>query len=155
LAALANVAGQKLGEEETYLALYHGISRAADDCEGEVPRRDRQPLEGSDVDLPTLKQWLRDWTKVRHRDGAERTLLTAIARGSTHAELADLLFSAVTDRAYADPGHPFDFINKSFELLDLIGWDRAPTVLPTLVRQLVMARGGEESSAWRHPNDLI
>jgi nitrite reductase/ring-hydroxylating ferredoxin subunit len=154
LAALANLAPQ-LPEEEKYLALYHGLSRVADDCEGEVPRRDRQPLEGSDVDFATLKQWLRDWTKVRHRDGAERTVLTAIARGSTQAELADLLFSAVTDRAYADTGHPLDFINKSFELLDRIGWEHAATILPTLVRQLVMARGGEESSAWRHPIDLI
>jgi nitrite reductase/ring-hydroxylating ferredoxin subunit len=154
LTALANLAPQ-LPEEEQYLALYHGLSRVADDCEGEVPRRDRQPLEGSDVDLATLKQWLRDWTKVRHRDGAERTALTAIARGCTQAELADLLLSAVTDRAYADTGHPLDFINKSFDLLDVIGWEQAETILPTLVRQLVMARGGEESSAWRHPIDLI
>src|SRR5205814_4868434 len=76
LAALANLAHQ-LPEEEKYLALYQGLSRVAEDCDGEVPRRDRQPLDGSDVTVPTLKQWLRDWTRVRHRDGAERTLLTA------------------------------------------------------------------------------
>ena len=154
LTALSNIA-PRLPEEERYLALYHGLSRVADDCDGQVPRRDRQPLEGSDVDLPTLKQWLRDWTRVRHRDGAERTLLTAIARGSSQSELADLLVSAATDRFYADGGHALDFINKSFELLDLIGWDHASTILPTVVRQLVMARGGEESSAWRHPIDLV
>ena len=154
LTAMANLAGQ-LPEEERYLALYHGLSRVADDCDGQVPRRDRQALEGSDVDLATLKQWLRDWTRVRHRDGAERTLLTAVARGASPADLADMLFSAATDRFYADGGHSLDFINKSFELLDLIGWAHAAAILPTVVGQLVMARGGEESSAWRHPIDLI
>jgi hypothetical protein len=38
---------------------------------------------------------------VRHRQAAERTLLTAIA--------------AVTERAFADSGHSLDFINKAFE----------------------------------------
>ena len=33
---------------------------------------------------------------------------------------------------------------KAFESLDLVGWERASKVLPTVVRQLVVARGGEE-----------
>src|SRR5439155_22990980 len=79
----------------------------------------------------------------------------AVARGASPADLADMLFSAATARFYADGGHSLDFINKSFELLDLIGWAHAAAILPTVVGQLVMARGGEESSAWRHPIDLI
>jgi hypothetical protein len=92
---------------------------------------------------------------VRHREGAERTLLTAIAAGSSPAALADLLLAAETDRAFADGGHSLDFINKAFECLDLIGWEHAPALLPTVVGQMAAARGAEESPAWRQPVDLV
>jgi hypothetical protein len=77
----------------------------------------------SHPDLATLKRWLRRWVAVRHRDAAERTVLTAIIGGASPAALADLLFVAETDRAYADGGHSLDFINKAFECLDVIGWE--------------------------------
>src|SRR5713226_3320604 len=143
-----------LSEEETHLALFHGVRRVAADCDGAAPRRDRAPLAGR-PDLATLKRWLRRWVAVRHRDAAERTVLTAIASGASPAGLADLLFAVETDRAYADGGHSLDFINKAFECLDLIGWEHAPAVLPTIVGQMVAARGAEESTAWRQPVDLV
>jgi hypothetical protein len=87
---------------------------------------------------------------VRHRDAAERTVLTATAGGASPAALADLLFAAETDRAYADGGHSLDFINKAFECLDLIGWEHAADVLPSVVGQMAAARGAEERTAWRH-----
>ncbi|HJX22301.1 MAG TPA: hypothetical protein VJ454_14990, partial [Steroidobacteraceae bacterium] len=92
---------------------------------------------------------------VRHREAAEGTVLTALASGAAPAELADLLLTAETDRAFADTGHSLDFINKAFECLDLIGWEHAPAVLPTVVGQMVAARGADESTAWRQPADLI
>jgi hypothetical protein len=98
---------------------------------------------------------LREWTRVRHRDGAERTLLTAICSGTASAEVARLLLEAVSDRYFADGGHALDFINKGFELLDHVGWEHAVAVLPSLVGPLVQARGAEESDSWRHPVDLI
>ena len=143
-----------LPEEETYLALFHGARRVAEDCEGAAPRRERAPL-ASQTDLATLKRWLRRWVAVRHREAAERTVLTAIAGGATPAALADLLFAAETDRTYADGGHSLDFINKAFECLDLVGWEYAADVLPSVVGQLAEARGAEESTAWRAPDDLI
>jgi hypothetical protein len=100
-------------------------------------------------------RWLRRWTNVRHREAAERTLLTAIAAGVSPAMLADALLAAATERAFADSGHLLDFINKAFECLDLVGWEHAPAVLPTVVGQMVAARGAEESTAWRQPVDLI
>src|SRR5207245_9729437 len=36
-----------------------------------------------------------------------------------------------------------------------IGWENASEVLPARVQQLVNARGGEETSAWRHPMDFV
>jgi nitrite reductase/ring-hydroxylating ferredoxin subunit len=143
-----------LPEEETYLALFHGARRVAADCDGQAPRRRRIAL-ASRPDLATLKRWLRRWTTVRHREAAERTLLTAVAAGASPAALADLLLAADTDRAFADGGHSLDFTNKAFECLDLIGWEHADAVLPAVVGQMVAARGAEESTAWRQPLDLI
>lgn len=153
LTALANIM-PALPEEHAYLALFHGARRVAADCDGEAPRRERAPL-GSRPDPAALKRWLRRWTKVRHREAAERTLLTAIAAGCSPAELADALFAAETERAFADTGHSLDFINKAFECLDLVGWPHAAALLPTVVGQMVSARGAEESTAWRQPIDLI
>ena len=153
LTALANLL-PVLPEEEAYLALFHGARRVAADCDGEAPRRDRAPL-GSRPDPAALKRWLRRWTNVRHREAAERTLLTAIASGLSPAVLADAMLAAETERAFADTGHALDFINKAFECLDLIGWEYAAAVLPTVVGQMVAARGAEESTAWRQPIDLV
>jgi hypothetical protein len=153
LAAVANLL-PLLPEEEAYLALFHGALRVAADCDGQAPRRERAPL-GSHPDAVTLKRWLRRWTTVRHREAAERTLLTAIAAGVSPAVLADALLAASTERGYADTGHSLDFINKAFECLDLISWEHATAVLPAVVGQMVEARGAEESTAWRQPDDLV
>jgi nitrite reductase/ring-hydroxylating ferredoxin subunit len=153
LTALANLL-PVLSEEDVYLALFHGARRVAADCDGEAPRRERAPLE-SRPDPAALKRWLRRWTNVRHREAAERTLLTAIVAGLSPAVLADSLLAAATERAFADTGHSLDFINKAFECLDLIGWENAAAVLPTVVGQMVAARGAEESIAWRQPVDLV
>jgi nitrite reductase/ring-hydroxylating ferredoxin subunit len=143
-----------LPEEEAYLALFHGARRVATDCDGEAPRRERAPL-ASRPDLSTLQRWLRHWSAVRHREAAERTVLTAIATRASPRALMRLLFAAATDRAFADGGHSLDFINKACECLDLIGWEHADAVLPSVVGQMVAARGAEETTAWRHPVDLV
>jgi hypothetical protein len=119
-----------------------------------APRRERAPL-ASRPDLATLQRWLRRWSAVRHREAAERTLLTAITAGTPPAALTNLLVVTATDRAFADGGHALDFINKACECLDLIGWEHASAVLPSVVGQMVAARGAEETTAWRHPVDLV
>jgi nitrite reductase/ring-hydroxylating ferredoxin subunit len=154
LAAMGNLV-PKLEEETAYLALFQGARRVAADCAEQPARRQVRPLETQELPLETLKRWLRYWTMVRHRDGAERTVLTAVLQGATPTELADLIFTAATDRFYADIGHLFDFCNKAFELLDAIGWEHAAAVLPAVMGRLVTARGGEETDAWRHPVDLV
>jgi len=151
--ALANLLPM-LPEEEAYLALFHGARRVAADCDGEAPRRERAPLE-SQPEAAVLKRWLRRWTSVRHREAAERTLLTAIAAGEPPSTLADALLAAATERAFADDGHALDFVNKAFECLDLVGWEQATALLPTVVGQIVSARGAEESTSWRQPVDLV
>jgi nitrite reductase/ring-hydroxylating ferredoxin subunit len=154
LVALGNVL-RELPDTERYLALFHGIRRVAADCAGEAPRRARDPLQGTSVSLEVLRRWFRQWTEVRHRDAAERTLLTAIAQSSGLPELADMMLCAVTDRPFADGGHALDFLNKAFECVDLVGEEHAAAILPTVVGQLVEARGADEQNAWRHPLDLM
>ncbi|MDJ1157515.1 Rieske (2Fe-2S) protein [Chelatococcus sp. SYSU_G07232] len=153
LTALGNLL-PVLSDGEVALALFHGARRVAADCDGEAPRRERAPL-ASRPEPAVLRGWLRRWSTVRHREAAERTVLTAIAAGAPAAALAELLFTAETDRVFADGGHSLDFVNKAFECLDLIGWEHAAAVLPTVVGQMVAARGAEEETAWRQPVDLV
>jgi len=153
LTALANLL-PALPEEAVYRALFHGARRVAADCDGQAPRHERAPL-GSRPEPASLKRWLRRWTRVRHREAAERTLLTAIGAGLSPALLADALLAAATERVFADSGHSLDFINKAFECLDVIGWEHATALLPTVVGQMVAARGAEETTAWRQPVDLV
>ena len=154
LTAMANLLPH-LENEEKFLPLWHGVFQMAHNVHGASPHWDGQPLETDQVSLDSLKRWLRDWALVRHRDGVERCLLTAIANGASPGEVADLLASAATDRIVSDSGQVVDFMNKAFELLALIGWEHASEVLPTVVGPLVNARGSEETSQWRHPVDLV
>jgi hypothetical protein len=99
LTALANLL-PVVPEEEAYLALFHGARHVAADCDGQAPRRERAPL-GSRPEPAAIKRWLRRWTSVRHREAAERTLLTAIATGEEPSMLADALLAAATERAFS------------------------------------------------------
>jgi nitrite reductase/ring-hydroxylating ferredoxin subunit len=154
LTAAANVL-RHLDEETAYLALFKGISQIASDCSGQTPRRRRYPLETADTSTDELGRLLRYWTITRHRDGAERTLLTAAQNHREPRTLSNLLFAAASERFYADNGHLLDFANKAAEALDLIGWDHAQEVLPALMSPLTSSRGEEEFNAWRHPIDLV
>jgi nitrite reductase/ring-hydroxylating ferredoxin subunit len=153
LTALGNLLAI-LPEEEIFLALFHGVTRLAADCDGAAPHRRRSALT-SRPDHRTLKRWLRRWAAVRHREAAERTVLTAISEGAEPAALADLLLAAETDRVFADGGHSLDFINKAFECLDLIGWRQAAELLPMVIGPMVAARAADESTQWRQPVDLV
>lgn len=154
LTAMSNVC-RHVPAEEQFSALYQGLLHAARDCAGQPPRRDLQPLATSDLDAETLKRWFRKSVEVRDSEGAERCLLTALAMKLPREEVVDMLIAAATDHFYLDGGHTIDFINKAFEALDLVGWEAAPDVLPTIVGQLTRAGRSEERQAWRQPVDLV
>lgn len=136
-------------------ALYHGLSAVARDTAGSPPRFGVPPLPDDDQSLPTLKRWFRRFIAVRDNEGAERCVVTALRNGATSAEIADMLFTAVTDYRYIDVGHPADFTNKALEALDWAGWEHAEPVLTSLVRGYAQATRMEESNSWRNPIDLI
>ncbi len=154
LTALANII-DRLDREDQVLALYHGLVHVASDCAGAPPRFSLDPLPNEVASVERLRSWFRRFAEVRDVDGCERTLLTAIQRQASPAELADMLLSAATDHYFLAGGHTVDFVNKACELLDHVGWDQAATVLPSVVRGIAQGQRSEEQNAWRHPIDLV
>ena len=144
-----------LSEETRRYALVHASRRVASNCAGKAARRRRFALDGEHNDSDLLKRWFRRWVLVRHRDGAERTLITAAERYAESSEFNELLFSGISDRIYQNTGHTFDFGNKSVELLGLLGWSHAEPFFATLTPGIASGRGEEERSAWRNPTDLV
>lgn len=136
-------------------ALYHGLSAVASETAGAAPRFQLRPLPGPTEGLPALKRWFRRFIEVRDSEGAERCVVSAVRSGAGSQEMADMLFSAVTDHRYIDAGHPADFTNKAFEALDTAGWQYAESTLTSLVPGYAMAERMEESNSWRNPVDLV
>jgi nitrite reductase/ring-hydroxylating ferredoxin subunit len=154
LTAMANVAGA-LAPAEQPLALYHGLVHVARDCDGQPPLVPQRPLAGSRAGMAELTRWLRRCVEVRDEDGARRVVLTALERGAGPAEAAAMTFAAATDHLYLSGGHALDFLNKAFELLELIGWEEAATVLPAALIPVCRASRAEEAANWRQPVDLV
>jgi nitrite reductase/ring-hydroxylating ferredoxin subunit len=144
-----------LRRDTAYQGLYYAVRRIAEETNESLPRRPRQPLGGGAAhDLATLLPWLRQWVQTRHRDGAERTVLTGIENLDA-ADLATLVFTGAAERMYANGGHLFEDANKAFELLALLGDDSARAVFPLLIPGMTGARGQEESTNWHHPVEIV
>jgi nitrite reductase/ring-hydroxylating ferredoxin subunit len=152
LTALATVLPALRGEDRA-LALFHGFRQVAASTAGQAPEFDLEPLRTGERRPERFLEWFRYFIEVRQADAAERTLVTAIETLTPRA-VADMVFAACTDHRYLDVGHTLDFANKAFELLDLVGWEHAGAVLPSLVPVMVRSSRMEESSTWRHPVDV-
>ena len=159
LTCMMNLAQFSATRADGLKAIYHGLSAVAADCSGQPPRFSVNPLPypqtSSSMDVKKLKRWFRHFIELRDSDAAERSLVTAIRAGAEPVVIAEMLFSAATDRRYLDFGHVLDFTNKAFEALDIAGWDLAEQVLTSLVAIYTQATRMEERSSWRHPIDII
>jgi len=136
-------------------ALAKGARRVAENCAGQPARHSAGGLNREQFEEKRLADWLSHWSKIRHDEGAERTILAALDSEVSPAMLNRIIFGSVQDRIYADGGHALDHSNKAFELLDAIGWEEASRILPLLVSHLTQSRSEEEGGAWRVPLDLI
>ena len=154
LTCMANVA-EKLTDADKVLALYQGLLHVSSETSASAPRIPLTRLETDTHSLAQLKTWFRYFIEVRNADGAERTILTAIAQGATPTQICDMMVAAATDHFYRDGGHTLDFINKAFELLKRIGWEKADEVIPTLVGMLASSSRAEEQNRWRSPIDFV
>ena len=144
-----------LSDETAYYALFLAARRVAANCAGATPRRLSEPLNTGEHSKETLKRWFRRWVHARRRAGAERVALTAVEAGLSSAQMTDFYFGAATDRLYSATGHVFDLSNKAFELIDSLGEETAPDLLPLLMSNLSGSRGAEEDASWRHPVEIV
>ncbi|MDQ1504182.1 MAG: hypothetical protein QOD57_1909, partial [Actinomycetota bacterium] len=151
LTAMANVLPD-LDPADRVRALVAGLAFVSRDTRGRPPRFPLQPLQ-SGPRAERLGVWYRRFIETRSADAAERALASAIA-AADEGVVADIMFSAATDHVFLDGGHTLDFTNKAFEVLDHLGWEAAPDVLPTLVAGTASAARSEERGAWRYPHDL-
>ena len=135
-------------------ALYHGLLHVASDTAGQPPDFDLEPLSTREARPEVYRAWFRRFIETRSAEPAERCLRTAIRIGISQQQVAEMVFAACTDHLFLDEGHALDFANKAFELLDLIGWQHAEEILPSLIGPMVRATRMEETSAWQHPVDL-
>jgi nitrite reductase/ring-hydroxylating ferredoxin subunit len=152
--AIAGNIHSVLSQETTYHLLFRGSRRIAETARNSK-RQMREGLTGESYEFSTLKSWFYKWVQGRDREGSERVLLTAIESGCSPAQLGDMIFGAISNRVYCDQGHTFDFANKAFELLDLIGWKHAADLLPLALPGIVSGRGAEEQASWHHPIEII
>lgn len=146
-----------LDAEDKPRAIYHGLAAVARDVSNQPPRFPIQPLPGSDNPdkIPILQTWFRQFVEVRDAEGAERCLASAVRAGASQTQLAQMLFTVVTDHRYMGVGHPLDFTNKALEALDATDWQNAELVLTSLVSGYTSAARMEESRSWRAPIDLV
>ncbi len=157
LTALARVLEDKsipFSLEERVLGLMQGLSMVAGEAQGSSPRRPRPALPPGQPTPARLKEWFTGFVEDRESFGAERVLRTAAATGAKPDYLAELLLTAATEHLFLGTGHILDFINKAFELLDLVGWEKAPDLLSSLLSDLSNSTRHEEEMAWKHPTDL-
>ena len=144
-----------LDESDHARALYQGLADVASDTAGMSPRFNPRPLPNAETDIPTLKQWFRQFVEVRDAQAGERAIVSALQAGADDKQIADMLFAAATDHRYLDAGHTLDFINKALESVDKAGWEYAEMAFTSVVPNLTNAQRMEESNAWRKPIDLI
>jgi nitrite reductase/ring-hydroxylating ferredoxin subunit len=146
-----------LDAEDKPRAIYHGLAAVARDTSNQPPRFPIQPLPGSHTPekIPLLQSWFRQFIEVRDAEGAERCLASAIQAGASQTQLAQMLFTVVTDHRYLDVGHSLDFTNKALEALDATNWQNAELVLTSLVAGYAGATRMEESRSWQSPVNLV
>ncbi|GED70036.1 hypothetical protein BRE01_37380 [Brevibacillus reuszeri] len=154
LTAMANVL-PKLDKAGTILALYQGLLHVARNSSGAAARHLLKPLPVADVPFERLTEWYRNCIEVRDTQGAERVLLTAIHQGTSLEQLSEMMLIAVTDHFYLDGGHTFDFHNKAYEAIGLIGEAHTDQTLTSLVRLLANPTRSEELHQWQSPVDLV
>jgi nitrite reductase/ring-hydroxylating ferredoxin subunit len=78
----------------------------------------------------------REFVEHEQVDDAQALVLGEIEAGAGPAELRPWFTAAVSDH-HLSYGHGAIYVQKAFQLLEMIGWERAPTVLPYLVPTLV------------------
>ena len=132
---------------------------AADRAGDRRDRRDRtrsadQPVAGCRTLLPArpARGPFRERSRARAvRRSPKRWCVAPSTPGAPPAEV-QRWFTAVASDHLLSYGHGAIYCQKAFELLDMIGWDRADTVLPHLVPTIVYGTRRKTSSPTPAPS---
>lgn len=111
------------------LPLVQGLSGWAEETR-DRPAMPLPPPDGS-IDLPAA-------VEAEDETGALASVLGQLAAGVGRDELCQQLVTAASAH-HLSYGHGIIYTQKGFELLDRIGWEHAPDLLPHLVLSLVRA----------------
>jgi nitrite reductase/ring-hydroxylating ferredoxin subunit len=149
-------------EDDRALADVHALINCARDSFSGPPRRMLRPLPTAQfTNKQQLKHWFRLFIEDREAAGAERILRTAIADGYPTEDLVELLMAGATDHYFLSTGHVIDFMNKAFELFEVMTTDGAlpigetdahevlATTLSSVVRPMAMGFRHEEDADWQ------
>src|SRR5579859_6591351 len=148
-------------EDEKALADVHALLNCARDAFSGPPRRMLRPLPTTQfTNKAQLKHWYRLFVEDREAAGAERVLRTAIAAGYAAEDVIELLLAGATDHYFLSTGHVVDFINKAFELFEVMTANGTlpygesdsnevlATTLSSVVRPMAMGFRHEEDADW-------
>jgi nitrite reductase/ring-hydroxylating ferredoxin subunit len=122
--------------------LYDGDQRALPIVQGIMgiaeTERDRplNPLPDPTTPASATAQAFRAAIEAERTADAQAFVLAAIERGDGADDLRPWFTTVVSDH-HLSYGHGAIYTQKAFELLEMIGWERAATVLPYLVPTLV------------------
>jgi nitrite reductase/ring-hydroxylating ferredoxin subunit len=122
--------------------LYEGDQRALPIVQGIMgiaeSERDRpvnplpEPAPSAGATAPAFRSAI----EAERTQDAQALVLAAIERGDGPDDLRPWFTSVISDH-HLSYGHGAIYTQKAFELLDMLGWERAATVLPHLVPTLV------------------
>lgn len=145
----------KLDKQGRILALYQGLVHVARNSSGRSSRHLLGALPSADVSFDRLASWYRNCIEVRDTQGAEKLVITAIDKGMSVEQLADMMLIAATDHFYLDGGHVFDFHNKAIEALELAGEGQEKRILTSLLHMMSNPTRSEELHHWQAPVNLV
>lgn len=108
------------------LPLLQGLFGLSEQALGHAPRI--LPPPDSSIDLPSAVE----------AELAEEAMAAAAALAAGDADEALAAFIEVVAQHHLDYGHGAIYTQKAFEILDIVGWERATTVLPHLANSLTL-----------------
>ncbi len=120
------------GGDQRALPIVQGITGIAESERGRPVNQLPDPAPVSSATAAAFRTAI----EAEQTAEAQALVLAAIERGDGSNDILPWFTTAVTDH-HLSYGHGAIYTQKAFELLDMIGWERAATVLPHLVPTLV------------------
>lgn len=113
---------------EAVLPLMQAFDQASDSHVRRAPRKAADPVDpGDDPEVAGAR--LRELTEAERVTEAEALLRGALAKGWGRAVVEPWLFQLTADH-FLDFGHALIYQVKVFDLLERVGWEHAPSLLP-------------------------